>query len=65
MTVTDIPTMSTSDMIRVDVIQKSELLRENMIYRVAKKNFSGSTSLQFRSWTDAAEIAANTWSIWP
>jgi hypothetical protein len=65
LTVSDLPTMSTNDMIRVDVIQKSELLRENMIYRVAKKNFAGSTSLQFRSWTDAAEIAANTWSIWP
>jgi hypothetical protein len=63
--VTNLPTMGTNDTVRVDIIEKSELLRENALYRVAKKSFNGSKSLQFMDWTDAAEKAANTWSVWP
>lgn len=64
--VTNLPTLGGSDTIRVDVIQKSELLRENILYRVAHKTFTpGSTSLQFNDWKDSAEKAAGTWSVWP
>lgn len=64
--VTGLPVVAGSNTIRVDVIEKSELLQDNYLYRVGKKVISaGSPTLNFQDWNDPAEKAAGTWSMWP
>lgn len=66
LTVTGIPVIGDGNTIRVDIIEKSELTQENYLYKVGKKKFApGSLTMQFAGWTDPAEIAAKTWSVWP
>jgi hypothetical protein len=66
LTVSGVPILGNSNTIRVDVIEKSPLTQENYLYKVGKKRFAGgATNLTFNSWTDAGEIAAGTWSVWP
>lgn len=63
--VSNFPTVSEEDTVRVDIIMKSELLRENFLYRVGEKSFSpNSKSLIINDWTNATEQTANTWRLW-
>lgn len=65
-TVTDLPFIGEGNTIRVDIIERSELLQDQYLYKVGKKVFAtGAPVVQFNDWNDAAEIAAGTWSIWP
>ncbi|MBC7397397.1 MAG: hypothetical protein H7333_08135 [Bdellovibrionales bacterium] len=64
--VTDLPMIGTDNRIRIDVVEKSELLQDKYLYRVAEKPFSGSSmTLHFNDWSDPAEVAAGTWKAWP
>lgn len=66
LTVSNIPTLGDGNTIRVDVIEKSQLANQTYLYKVGKKAFSGSSiDLSFNDWTDAAEIANKTWTVWP
>lgn len=66
LSVSYLPTLAADDTIRVDVIERSELLGDNDLYRVAKKMFpAGSLNLYFNDWNNAAEKLAGTWNLWP
>jgi hypothetical protein len=61
----NLPTKSATDVVRVDVIEKSALLKTKILYRLGAKAFSAnSDSLSFNDWTDPAELAAGTWKTW-
>lgn len=63
---TQLPLLGNSDRIRVEVIQRSELLQDRFLYRTAQKNFvPGQNVLQFNDWNDPIEKAAGTWGMWP
>ncbi|MBS1960071.1 MAG: hypothetical protein JST80_11395 [Bdellovibrionales bacterium] len=64
--VTDLPYSTETDKIRVQIIERSELLQDRYLYRTASKNHvTGQNLLIFNDWNDAAEIAAQTWKVWP
>lgn len=64
--VINLPTIGDGNTVRVDIVEKSELLNSNYLYRVGQKAFpAGSLNLQFNDWNDAGEIAASTWKNWP
>lgn len=66
LTVKSLPIIGSNNTVRVDVILKSELLQDRLLYRTAQKSFAdGSTALDFQDWHDPAEIANHTWSLWP
>jgi hypothetical protein len=63
--VTGLPVIGTQNTVRVDVVEKSELLQGKYLYKVGKKAFPlGSQSVQFNDWNNPAEQAAGTWSTW-
>lgn len=63
---TNLPTVGTQNMVRVDVILKSELLQTQKLYRVGLKSFPlDSNSLQIGDWNNPAEVSAGTWRSWP
>jgi hypothetical protein len=63
--VTGLPVIGEQNTVRVDVVEKSELLQGKYLYKVGKKAFPlGSQSVQFNDWNNPAEQAAGTWSIW-
>lgn len=64
--VSNLPTLGPTDTVRVDLIEKSELLGNQDLYRVGKKKFTaGSLNVNFKDWNDPGEIATGTWSKWP
>jgi len=66
LSVTGLPVTGNGNTIRVDIIEKAELLQENYLYRVGKKVLTqANQSLSFNDWNDAAEKTAKTWSVWP
>jgi hypothetical protein len=62
--VSDLNFIGTGNRIRVDVIEKTELLQDKYLYREGEKNFplTGST-LNFNDWNNPAEQAAGTWKV--
>lgn len=64
LTVTHLPVVGDGNTVRIDIVEKSELLRDSYLYRVGAKTFaSGSNSVQFQDWNNANEIAAQTWKV--
>jgi hypothetical protein len=64
--VSNLPFIGDNNMVRVDVVEKSQLLNEDYLYKVGKKAFAtGVNTVNFNDWTDAGEIALGTWSQWP
>jgi hypothetical protein len=64
--VKDLPFVGTTDKIRVEIVERSELLQDRFLYRSATKPFAASLNdLDFHDWNDAAEKAAGTWKVWP
>ena len=64
--VTSLPQIGNSNTVRVEVIEKSQLLAGQFLYRTGKKQFpAGSSALLFNDWNNPAEQAAGTWGEWP
>ena len=59
--VSNLPTVTALDVVRVDVLEKSELLNQNVVYHRGLKSLGGGKSLTIDDWTSPAEITANTW----
>jgi len=66
LTVNNLPIMGSGNTVRVDVMMKSPILQNSLVYRVGKKALSGkSKRLNFNDWNDASEQQLGTWSSWP
>jgi hypothetical protein len=64
--VSGLPYVGEGNTIRVDVIEKSDLLKDSYLYKVGKKAFAaGSNSVKFNDWNDPAEKLLKTWQVWP
>lgn len=59
--VSNFPTVTDQDVVRVDVLEKSELLNQNAVYHRALKSLGGQKSLVVGDWTDPTELSLNTW----
>jgi hypothetical protein len=63
--VTGLPVIGSQNTVRVDVIEKSNLLPQSYYYRMGKKKFPlSSQSVQFNDWNNAAEQVLGTWKTW-
>ncbi|PWU15572.1 MAG: hypothetical protein C5B49_11635 [Bdellovibrio sp.] len=64
-TVQNLPILGDGNTIRVDVLEKSDLLKNKFLYRVAHKAIApGAVEVDFDDWTSAAEQALKTWQLW-
>jgi len=64
--VSNFPALSSSNKVRVDVIMKSNLVKDSYLYKVGFKAFgTGNSSVIFNDWNDPLEITNKTWSSWP
>jgi hypothetical protein len=62
--VNGLPKIGDGNTVRVDVIEKSDMLPENPLYRIGKKQFApGSSAIQFADWNNSAEQALGTWQV--
>jgi len=64
--VSNLPTASSSNTVRIDVILQNELLQSQKLYRVGAKQIpAGTNIIQFNDWNDPTEQSLNTWKSWP
>ena len=64
--VTNLTLIGSNNLIRVDVVEKSDLLQDKYLYRTAQKVSPGTNgNLIFNDWNNAGEISAGTWKKWP
>jgi hypothetical protein len=63
--VTGLPVIGAQNTVRVDVMEKSDLLQQVLLYRVGKKQFPvNGNSVQFADWNDPTEQTLGTWKTW-
>lgn len=66
LTVKDFPVVGAGNKVRVDIVMKSNLVKESYLYKLGFKTFpTDSDVLEFNDWNDATEITNKTWSVWP